>query len=137
MSATPVFASTPLFGFVESMTLADTSKGADLSGANVRTLLTAGSNGALVRTLRFFTLGTNVATVFRIFINNGGALNVAANNVLYAEFGVPSTFITEVSQQAVNEMSLNLALPAGYKVVVTMATAVAAGYAVSAIGADF
>lgn len=136
-NATPIFASTPIFGLVQQITAADTTRGADLSGANVRLLLTAGTDGAIFNYVRFFPLGTNIATMARLFLNNGGALNVASNNVLVGEIAFTATTASDNLAQFVSDWALNMPVPAGYRLYVTLGTTVAAGYAVSAVGMNF
>jgi hypothetical protein len=103
----------------------------------VATLFTAGADGAFVQRLVARSLGTNVATVLRIFINNGGVNTTAANNTLIAEMTLPATTLSEVAAQPPYELPLNFALPAGYKLNATIGTAVAAGYQVSVLGGTY
>lgn len=104
----------------------------------VATIFTAdATNGGFVQKVRFRAAGTNVATVARLFINNGAANTTAANNVLYEEITLPATTVSEVAQQTNQEILLGFALPAGYKLLVTVGTTVAAGYYVSTIGGKY
>jgi hypothetical protein len=57
----------------------------------VAIIFTAGADGGRVERVRCKANGTNVATVLRLFINNGGDTTTAANNNLYAE---KITFVT-------------------------------------------
>ena len=101
------------------------------------TVFTAGSNGSYVQRLIARPVGTNVASVLRVFINNGSSNATQANNCLIAEVTLgPSTASAVASLQPV-ELPLNFALPAGYKIMVTLGTTVAAGYRVSVIGGDY
>ena len=61
-----------------TLTTANTAK--DGTGTT-QLIFTAGADGGRVERIRVRALGTNVATVLRIFINNGSAPTVAANNV--------------------------------------------------------
>ena len=98
----------------------------------------AGNNaGNFVQRLVARALGTNVASVLRVFVNNGGVNTTAANNSLIGELTLPGTTISEVSAQADYVLPLNFVLPAGYKINVTLGTAVAAGYQVSIIGGQY
>jgi hypothetical protein len=103
----------------------------------VVTVLTAGSNGTWVRSISVAALGTNVATLLRIFANNGSTNATPANNILLREFQLPASTLSETTQQVPWEIPINKALPNGYKLNVTLGTAVAAGYAVSANGGDY
>ena len=104
---------------------------------SVSTIFTAGADGAFVQRLVARALGTNVATVLRIFINNGGVNTTAANNALIAEMTLPATTLSETSALPPYELALNMALPAGYKLLCTLGTTVAAGYMLSAIGGTY
>lgn len=137
MSTTPIFASTPIYQIVTNLSGANTNRGDDLSGANIPLLLTAGSAGSMFNSIRIISRGTNVATVLRVFLNNGGALNVANNNVLIGEISLPATTTSETVAQWVSEYPLGFPVPAGYRLYVALGTAVAAGYAISAYGLDF
>ncbi|MFY7883349.1 MAG: hypothetical protein ACOVOV_00745 [Dolichospermum sp.] len=103
----------------------------------VLNVFTADSNGAFVQRIRFRAAGTNIATVARIFINNGSANSTPANNILYDEITLAATTLSEVAALPTYELPLNFALPAGYKINVTLGTTVAAGYYVTVIGGKY
>jgi hypothetical protein len=104
----------------------------------VLTVFTAdATNGGYVQRIRFRAAGTNVATVARIFINNGSSNSTIANNILFDEITLSSTALSETSALQTYELPLNFALPAGYKINVTLGTTVAAGYCVSVIGGKY
>jgi hypothetical protein len=116
--------------------------------ANTTTDLTSGTiygpiftadatNGGYVQKIRFRALGTNVATVARVWINNGSSTGTAANNTLYDEISLPGTTSSQTSALANYELALNFALPAGYAIYVTLGTTVAAGYDISVIGGSY
>ena len=75
--------------------------------------------------------------MLRVFLNNGSTPTVATNNVLFEEMTLAITSATETSAQTIQEVIVNTALPAGWRVYVTLGTAVAAGVAVSGIGGDY
>lgn len=83
--------------------------------------------------LVFRATGTNVQTVARVFINNGEPTTNAANNVLFAEITLDATTLSETTALADEELPLNIYLPAGYRVFVTIGTTVAAGWRVTAV----
>lgn len=95
------------------------------------------TNGGFVQRIRFRSAGTNIATMARVFINNGSTNATAANNILYDEITLAATTLSEVAAQPVYELPLNFALPPGYKLNVTLGTTVAAGYYVSVIGGKY
>ncbi len=106
-------------------------------GTNIHQAFVANADGSLLRELRFRALGTNVQTVARIFINNGSTNATADNNVLFDEITLPATTAAANNALAPVVMPMNLHLPNGYRVLVTIGTAVAAGYKVTAVGGDF
>jgi hypothetical protein len=104
---------------------------------SVTSPFTATLNGNFVQRLIARPLGTNVATVLRVFINNGLVNSTAANNSLIAELTLPATTLSEVAAQPDYILPLNFVMPAGYKLNCTLGTAVAAGYAVTVIGGEY
>ena len=133
-NTTPIFALTPNIGFAPGITAANTAK----DGTGTTDLVfTAGSNGAFLQRLRVRPKGTNVASVLRVFLNNGSTPSTAANNMLYDEISLPATTNTEVASIAGLEVPMNIALTSGWRVYVTLGTAVAGGYAVTGVGGDY
>jgi hypothetical protein len=118
-----------------AVTAANTAK--DGTGT-VDTVFTAdATNGSFFNKLIIRPRGTNVATVLRVFLNNGSTNATAANNSLISEVTLPATTNIETASIAGTELSFNFPIPAGYKVNVTLGTAVAGGYAVTGIGGDY
>ena len=117
--------------------------------ANTTTDLTAGTsylaftadatNGGYVQRIRFRVLGTNSnSTVARVWVNNGATTATAANNTLIDEITLPNTLVSQVASQANYELPLNFALPAGYRVYVTLGTApTSAGWNATVIGGKY
>lgn len=131
MAASPLFASTPQASWA-TLTAANTAK--DGTGT-VATVFTADATaGSFLQKLIFRPAGTNVATVARVFLNNGSTNATASNNTLIGEVGLGATTLSEVAAIAGAELLLNLQIPPGYKILVTLGTAVAAGYAITALG---
>jgi hypothetical protein len=132
----PIFSS---LGDIEWGTTVLTTQNTAKDGTGtVLTCFTAdATNGGFVQRIRFRAAGTNIATVARVFINNGSTNATAANNILYDEITLAATTISEVAAQPVYELPLNFALPPGYKLNVTLGTTVAAGYYVSVIGGKY
>lgn len=104
----------------------------------VNTVFTSdATNGGYVPKIRFRALGTNVATVARVFINNGSTNATAANNTLWDEITLPATTASNTAALTNQEIVLGFALPAGYKINVTLGTAVSAGYSVTIPGGKY
>jgi hypothetical protein len=134
-NTSPIFS---ISGDIEWGTSALTTQNTAKDGTGtVLTVFTADTNGAFVQRIRFRAAGTNIATVARVFINNGSDNATASNNILYDEITLAATTLSEVAALATYELPLNFALPAGYKINVTLGTTVAAGYYVSVIGGKY
>ena len=117
---------------------ANTAKDGTGTVATVFTGNAAGNNaGNFVQKLVARPLGTNVATVLRLFINNGSVNTTAANNSLIAELTLPATTLSEIAAQLDYVLPLNFAVPAGFKLNATIGTTVAAGFAVTIIGGEY
>jgi hypothetical protein len=135
-NTSPIFTGTPDIQWAAAaLSSANTAK--DGTGT-VATVFTADAgNGGYVHKLVARALGTNVATVLRVFINNGATNATPLNNVLFTEITLPATTLTETAAQPAYELPLNVALPAGYRINCTLGTAVAAGYMLSVVGGKY
>lgn len=122
---------------VEWGTVATANTAKDGTGTVVTVFTSEATDGSRVEKLKVRALGTNVATVLRVFINNGSSNATPANNSLYMEATIAATTLSEVAALADNEIYLGLVLPAGYKINITIGTTVAAGLAVTAVGGDY
>ena len=101
------------------------------------------TNGGRVDRIIVKALGTNVASVLRIFVNNGGAVGTATNNTLVAEANLVATTasavaaITPVIIPGSGDTTFPMVLPPGYRLYAALGTTVAAGYAIAAIGGKY
>lgn len=108
------------------------------SGTIYGPIETAGAvEGSRLDFIKVRALGTNVATVIRIWLNNGAATGTAANNTLYLERTLSATTVSETAELPDIILPLNISLAAGYRVYATFGTAVAAGFHLTAIGGDY
>ena len=135
LNTQPIFTASGDTQWSVSAVTANTTK--DLTLGTNYLVFTASTNGGYVQRLRFRALGTNVATVARVFINNGSTNATQVNNVLWDEVSLPATTVSETSALATYEVPLNFALPAGYRLYVTLGTGVAAGYSITCIGGKY
>jgi hypothetical protein len=134
-------------GDIQWGTIAAANTAKDGTGTVVTIFTADATNGGRVERVRFRSLGTNIATVARIFINNGSSNATPANNTLWAEVTLAATTLSEVAALANAEIpnaltvpdgtGFPLVLPPGYKLNVTIGTTVAAGYAVTAVGGKY
>lgn len=106
--------------------------------ADVTLVFTADpTNGSYVQRLRFKAGGTNVATVARIYLNNGSTPGTAANNAFYGEVSLPATTATATAATIDVDYPMGFALPPGFRIYFGLATAVASGWCCTAIGGDY
>lgn len=132
-NTTPIFPITPK---VEWGTLTTANNVYDGTGA-VATLFTAGTNGGKVDYIKARAKGTNVATVVRLFINNGSDTTVASNNSLFMERALSATSASPTAETADWVIPCNVTLPAGYKITAVLGTTVASGWQFTSVGGDY
>jgi len=118
-----------------------------VQSANTTTNLTSGTiypiftadttNGGYVQRVRFRPLGSNAATVARVWINNGSTTATADNNTLWDEIAIALTTVSQTAAQATYELPLNFPLPPSYRLYITLGTVVAAGFDVTVIGGKY
>jgi hypothetical protein len=120
------------------LTAANTSKvGGGTLGTDILSCFTAQVDGAYLYRVRFMPLGTNIATVARVFLNNGGDNTVAANNSLIDNITLPAITNTETAGQAPFELPLNMAIDPSFRILIAIATAVANGWMPTVFGGDY
>lgn len=113
---------------------------ADMTSGTITLVYTADTtNGGYIQKLRFKPLpGTaSNATVARVWINNGEATTVAANNTLFDEVSLGSTTLSTTAAMQVYELPMNFAMSPGHRIYVTLAAAAAGGYHITAIGGKY
>lgn len=134
-NSAPIFSKIAHVEWANGITAANTAK--DGTGTVSTAFAADATNGSYLQKLLVRPMGTNVASVLRVFMNNGSSNATAANNALIAEVGLPATTNSEVAAVSGNEVPLNIPLPPGYRIMVTLGTAVAGGYTVTAVGGDY
>jgi hypothetical protein len=115
-----------------------------LTGVGASLLFTAGADGSRIERIRAKPLGTNVATVLRIFINNGSDPATAANNILYSEKTIAANTLSQAAESVLNEFpnatdptAFPLVLPPAYRIYATIGTTIASGLHVTVVGGDY
>jgi hypothetical protein len=135
-NTSPIFIGTPNNAFA-TLTSAEGSTNADGSGTNT-SLFTAGTNGSYLRRLLVKPIGTNVASVLRVYLNNGSAHGTASNNALLKELTLAASTQSNTAPGGPDyEITLNLVIKASYAIIVGLGTAVSAGWTVTAEYGDF
>jgi hypothetical protein len=140
----PIFALVPVASYASGAAAnaatpgvtANTTKDGS-SGTIYGPIFVAGVNGSRLDFIRLRALGTNVATVCRVWLNNGGVTTTASNNMLFTEATLAATTLSETSALTENTITVNASLPAGYRVYLTFGTAQAAGHHATSIGGDY
>lgn len=136
LNTAPIYTASADTQWTVSATTANTTK--DLTSGTIFTAFTTSSTGGYIQRIRFKPLGTNVATVARVWINNGGATGTASNNTLWDEITLPATTVSEVAAQANFELPLNFALPPGETIYATVGTSpTSAGWQATVIGGKY
>lgn len=133
-NTTPIYPLTPKVWWSTALTAANTAM--DGTGTTA-TVYTAGTDGGFVSEIRAKSLGTCVQSVVRVFLNNGSSSATAANNVLIAELTVQWTTASNFSSNPEFIIPINKMIPAGYKILVCIGTAVAAGLNVTCFASDY
>lgn len=133
----PIFALTPKIAWG---TVATANTALDGTGTIV-TICTAGSNGSRVSRIVCQYTGTSVATVLRVFINNGSTNVTATNNTLRSELTIAANTLSQVAQSTQTNIidfgADGLILPNGYKLNITIGTTVANALTVEAESGDY
>lgn len=133
----PIFTLTPQIKIAQQ-TAAIT--GAVLTGAAL--IFTGGTNGSLLVEARVKYLpGTStVATVARLWLNNGSAIGTATNNTLVTEITVPAITSTQTAATLDSVFTLprnGLFVPSSWNVYVTFGTYSTGTFMVTGIGGDY
>ena len=111
----------------------------DYTGISVNNVLefTAGADGSYIRKIRFKAVGTNVATVARIYINNGSTNTSANNNSFYEEVSLPATTTTATSPTATIDVPMEIGINAGFKIYIGLGTTVVGGWIATVVGGKY
>ena len=109
----------------------------DGTSAQVTLLFTASANGSYIRKLRFKAIGTNIASLARIWINNGSTNGSATNNEFYGEVSLPATTAMDTTATLEIDYPMELALNPSFRLYWVIATTVAAGWICVAEGGQY
>jgi hypothetical protein len=134
-NTSPIFSVAPAIEWGGLVVSANTTT--DLTSGTIYAIFTGGTNGSYIQRIRFRHLGTNVATVARVWINNGSTTGTAANNTLWDEITIAANTVSQVAAAINYELPFSFALPTGYIIYVTLGTGIAAGLKVTVIGGDY
>ena len=91
----PIYSRTPDVQWgATALATANTAK--DGTGTVLTAFTADATEGGRIEKLKVRAIGSNTATVLRVFINNGSTNATPANNVLYVEQTIASTTLSEV-----------------------------------------
>lgn len=131
-NTSPIFSSGGSASWSSVMTA---SNPGHVSGTTSYLVFTAGSNGSYVSKIRFRHLplsNNSNATRASVWINNGSAVGTASNSTLFDEITIAANTVNNAAASVNYELPLNLALPSGYTIYVTLGTAPSVGSAIQA-----
>ena len=135
-STTPKFIDVPRIEWgATALATANTAK--DGTGTVLTVFTGEATDGSWVKSMVWQPAGTNIASVGRIFINNGASNATPANNIYYGQITLPATTNSETAALLAPTFPLGFWLPAGYKLNCTVGTTVASGYFISVVGGDY
>ena len=137
INTSPIFSATGDIQWTTVQTAANTTYDGTVGTPAI--VFSASIDGGFVQRIRFRASGSATATVARIFINNGQSTGSLGNNVLFDEITLASTTVSQTAATATYELPLNIALPAGYRILTTLGTVQSAGggWYATAIGGSY
>lgn len=120
----PIFSRVGAISFVGAMTAANASK--DISSGTTYCVHTAdATNGGYVREVRIKAdpINNTVATVCRLYINNGSTIATPANSTFVTEITIPAVTASATAAQPDFVIPCDFVLPPGYKLYLSFGTA--------------
>ena len=123
-----------------TMPVAMVTATADYTGVSANHVLvfTAdATNGGFIQRLRFQATGTCVASVARIYLNNGSTHTTATNNTFYGQVSLPAITAINTSATAEIDYPMNFAINPAFTIWVGLGTTVAASWFCTAIGGKY
>lgn len=138
-NSAPTFSNVPQNEFTNGVATANTNlDGTGTLGTDIYLVFTGAATwGSYLQSIVASPRGTNTASVLRVFLNNGSTNATAANNTKIAEITLPATTASAVAALQSLEIPINRAIAPGFRILVTVGTTVAGGYAVTAFGGNF
>lgn len=134
----PIYTRAPDVQWIGPIITANTT--ADMTSGTTYLVFTAdATNGGFLQKIRFKATpaGNTTATVARIWINNNLTTGTAANNILFDECTLPLVTASATLATISFEVPMNIALPASYKVYITIHTGSANGWLATGVGGKY
>lgn len=123
-NTSPIYTRTADIQWITAITAANTTL--DITSGTSYLVFTAdATEGGFVREVRIKASPANntAATVARIWLNNGSTTGTAANSALITEVTIPATTASNSAGLPDIIVPINMALPAGYRLYLTLGTA--------------
>lgn len=97
------------------------------------------TNGSFLRSIvaKIRSTGVGVASVLRLFINNGSSNGTNTNNALFKELSIPAITATQTAATPDFEIPCNIMLPPGYRILYSFGTAPVNTWMVFGVGGDY
>jgi hypothetical protein len=134
----PIFSKAPLIGLSDATPILTANTTTDLTAGTIYLLFTAdATNGSYVDKVILQALGTNTASVARLWINNGATTATATNNTQFKDKTMAATTVSQVAEVGTTEITVGFALPAGYRIYMTLGTTVAAGFKSTVVAGQY
>jgi hypothetical protein len=139
-NTSPIYTLTPNIGGIGAAITTAANTAFDGTGTTILGF-TAGASGSYLQSITFNAQGgagnNNVASVARLFLNNGSTPGTATNNVFIGEVTLPATTGSATAALPPVVFPLNFPIQASYRLYWCLGTAVATGYWAHTIGGDY
>ena len=137
-NTSPIFSESPAIGLSDATPILTANTTTDLTSGTIYLLFTAdATDGSYVDKIIIQPIGTNVATAGRFWINNGSTTGTATNNTQFKDVTLAATTLSQVAAIGNTEVTVGFALPAGYKIYMTLGTTVAAGFKATVVAGNY
>lgn len=124
VNTVPIYSKAPDIQWIGAIVTANNTK--DITSGTSYLVFTAdATNGGYVDHIRIKADPANntAATVARFFLNNGSTTGTAANSIFIGELSIPATTASATAALPDFVYPVGFAIPAGYKIYVTIGTA--------------
>ena len=138
VNTTPIFSRIGSLGQSDTLPILTANTTKTLTSGTIYLVFTADANfGSRVNKLILQPIGTNIATVARIWINNGSTTGTATNNTMIKDVTMAATTNSETAAIGNTEVVMDVALPASWRIYITLGTVVAAGFNCAVVAGNY
>jgi hypothetical protein len=133
----PIFSIAPDVQWTTIPSGAAANTAVDGTGTTYTAFTADAVNGGFLQSLQVKAATISGNTVLRFFLNNGSSPATPANNVLFRELSLPATIGSSSAAVPEYAVPIGIALPPGYKVLVSIGTSVTGAIGVTGIGGKY